>query len=428
MTKHEKNDHAAVRQDRNLPTNTAEEEPLDELEDAEELLKTSFTAGKEMKIAVAVIGVLVLIFAAVMVRWLRRSPEPAPAPGAEAVATNDRPVAANSDKEEPHRPKASPFGPSGSAAKPTVVPAVPGPGSELKPKLGVQGPDTWSFASDAKSTASKPDHRLPTSSFQPRIASRDASVPASRPKTSDEPKPSFGGWQQDLGDRSRPASPPPTDPFQNRPASKTPRDSTPSAPMAAPLASPASRPSDVKVPQSADTGRWGQNLTLPSERSSAGRPEEPKWGMPPGGLATPSASPQTSPGASSGLNPLRSAAPAGAATSPPPSPSVSTRPSQPSSNALGPPPATNLSASPLAPGLSSSRGQGRRTYVVQNGDTLYDIARQQLGKASRWREIYDLNKELINSRWLDLEPGTQLLLPDAGPENLTERPGVGTLR
>jgi len=427
MTKHEKNDRPAVRQDRNLPTNSADEESLDDLEGAEELLKTSFTAGNEMKIAVAVIGVLVLVFAAVVVQWLRRSSQPAPTPTEEAVAANDRPSAASrdKDKDEADRREASPFGPSAKAAKSTVVPAVPGSGSEVKPKFGVKGPDTWNFASDAKPKGNAPDDRSPPSSFQPRIASRDASVPASRSKDVDEPKPSLGGWQQDTDVRPRPSSSPPTDPFRNRPAIQTPGADSPPSSIGSPLSSSALTPGAAKPPQPTDGGRWGQGVSNSAERPSAGRAEAPKWGMPPEGFASPAASPQPpSAGAAPSPNPLRAAAPSGPAASLP-STGAPTRPSAPPPSPLTSPTARSNPGDGLASGSAGSRNHGRRTYVVQNGDTLYDIARQQLGKASRWREIYDLNKDLINARWLDLEPGTQLLLPDAGPESLTERPGVG---
>jgi nucleoid-associated protein YgaU len=75
-----------------------------------------------------------------------------------------------------------------------------------------------------------------------------------------------------------------------------------------------------------------------------------------------------------------------------------------------------------------NRPDGRRTYLVQDGDTLYDIARRELGKASRWPEIYDLNKDLISKHWLDLAPGTPILLPDAGPQDISQRQGAGSLR
>jgi nucleoid-associated protein YgaU len=53
-----------------------------------------------------------------------------------------------------------------------------------------------------------------------------------------------------------------------------------------------------------------------------------------------------------------------------------------------------------------------RTYVVQEGDTLFDIARRQLGKASYWSEIYNLNRAVLGENLERLQPGTELMLPD----------------
>ena len=63
-----------------------------------------------------------------------------------------------------------------------------------------------------------------------------------------------------------------------------------------------------------------------------------------------------------------------------------------------------------------------KTYTVKKGDCLYNIAKAQLGKASRWTEIYNLNKSVIestakkygrksssNGHWI--YPGTVLTLP-----------------
>jgi nucleoid-associated protein YgaU len=73
-------------------------------------------------------------------------------------------------------------------------------------------------------------------------------------------------------------------------------------------------------------------------------------------------------------------------------------------------------------------GPGSKTYLVRSGDNIYDIARRELGKASRWRELYDLNKDRLGTQSLDLTPGTQLLLPDADPGAMSQRQGFGSRR
>ena len=72
---------------------------------------------------------------------------------------------------------------------------------------------------------------------------------------------------------------------------------------------------------------------------------------------------------------------------------------------------------------------GGRTYVVQKGDTLYDIARYELGKASRWAEIHALNADLLGKDYDYLVPGTQLTLPQDGApaDAVTRRPGTGSV-
>ncbi|MCE9606512.1 MAG: LysM peptidoglycan-binding domain-containing protein [Planctomycetia bacterium] len=51
------------------------------------------------------------------------------------------------------------------------------------------------------------------------------------------------------------------------------------------------------------------------------------------------------------------------------------------------------------------------TYTVREGDTLFDIARRQLGKAGRWTELYELNRQTLGDNLENLRPGTQLVLP-----------------
>jgi nucleoid-associated protein YgaU len=58
-----------------------------------------------------------------------------------------------------------------------------------------------------------------------------------------------------------------------------------------------------------------------------------------------------------------------------------------------------------------SRASSGDVYVVEEGDTLFDIARYELGKASRWAEIYELNREALGEDFDYLQPGTQLRLP-----------------
>lgn len=65
-----------------------------------------------------------------------------------------------------------------------------------------------------------------------------------------------------------------------------------------------------------------------------------------------------------------------------------------------------------------------RTYVVAPGDTLTTIARNVLGDGSRWRQIYELNKDKIKNPDVLLE-GTELKLPDNGAKPATAAPKRG---
>lgn len=62
---------------------------------------------------------------------------------------------------------------------------------------------------------------------------------------------------------------------------------------------------------------------------------------------------------------------------------------------------------------ANSRLQGAgRVYTVVDGDTLFEIARHELGKPARWGEIYELNRDALGDDFDYLRPGTQLILPD----------------
>ena len=47
----------------------------------------------------------------------------------------------------------------------------------------------------------------------------------------------------------------------------------------------------------------------------------------------------------------------------------------------------------------SQSNVGGRTYTVASGDTLFSIARYELGKASRWAEIYDMNRDVLGKNF-----------------------------
>ena len=51
-----------------------------------------------------------------------------------------------------------------------------------------------------------------------------------------------------------------------------------------------------------------------------------------------------------------------------------------------------------------------RDYTVKETDTLFDIAQNELGAASRWQEIYNLNKDVISDPNL-IYPGQKIKLP-----------------
>jgi len=57
---------------------------------------------------------------------------------------------------------------------------------------------------------------------------------------------------------------------------------------------------------------------------------------------------------------------------------------------------------------------GARAYEVQEGDTLFDIARYELGDGSRWIEIYDLNQRQLTQDFNYIKPGTTIMLPGRG--------------
>ncbi len=52
-----------------------------------------------------------------------------------------------------------------------------------------------------------------------------------------------------------------------------------------------------------------------------------------------------------------------------------------------------------------------KTYVVKSGDSLWKIAKLNLGSGSRLDEIYELNKDLIGPDPNQIYPGQELVMP-----------------
>ena len=132
--------------------------------------------------------------------------------------------------------------------------------------------------------------------------------------------------------------------------------------------------------------------------------------------------PDTQPGPLAGLRlPERAsvtpAVRAGAATHPEPGQADVVQPVTTRSGGQG----GQATARPAAPGADAAAPSRETTVVVSAGDTLWEIAAQQLGPhssveetAAAWPAIYSLNRDLIGPDPDVIEPGQRLVLPPAG--------------
>lgn len=102
----------------------------------------------------------------------------------------------------------------------------------------------------------------------------------------------------------------------------------------------------------------------------------------------------------------------------------------PPTGGFNPPPQANQPlVNPGTVTLRDGRSIKVRVYKVREGDTLFDIARYELGKASRWSEIFQINQPRLGDMLEHLSPGMDILIPDvttgAGPQGnqILTRPG-----
>lgn len=61
-------------------------------------------------------------------------------------------------------------------------------------------------------------------------------------------------------------------------------------------------------------------------------------------------------------------------------------------------------------------GDRPTTYVIRSGDCLWNIAKNQLGDARQWQEIYKLNADTLGSNPDLIHPGTSIQLPNASQD------------
>lgn len=66
--------------------------------------------------------------------------------------------------------------------------------------------------------------------------------------------------------------------------------------------------------------------------------------------------------------------------------------------------------------MLSGQGLEARTYTIRSGDCLWNIAKDQLGSAAKWSDIYKMNSDILGANPDLIRPGTTIQLPGAGAE------------
>ena len=88
------------------------------------------------------------------------------------------------------------------------------------------------------------------------------------------------------------------------------------------------------------------------------------------------------------------------------------------SRSAGAPDFSNVRSGDGKPDFSNVRGStdtvpadgAARTYTVQSGDTLSEIAQRHYGRASAWHQVFDANRDQLDDPDL-IKPGQVLKLP-----------------
>ena len=77
---------------------------------------------------------------------------------------------------------------------------------------------------------------------------------------------------------------------------------------------------------------------------------------------------------------------------------------------------------------NSSSKSNTKTYTVQKGDCLWNIAKAASGNGNNWKQLYNLNKKVIGSNPNSIKAGQKLTLPDGWklPTKVTKLKSVTT--
>lgn len=206
------------------------------------------------------------------------------------------------------------------------------------------------------------------------------------------PLPFYGGPPPVMA-RATPPPPEPNEPRQ-RPAAPPPADTASAQPDASPSAPPplagTQPPADSNTP--AETGERDDLFSMMYDAYR-------NTGTPPQGATTPSQAAEPPPveHAEPAPQPVPAQRPPAAAPQQPPAPAPSPKPAP----KPGPRP---------QPKKDTPKPPEYRIYVVQRGDTLTTIARRLYGKTSRWLDIFQLNRDQLDSPDLIYE-GMELRVP-----------------
>lgn len=205
-----------------------------------------------------------------------------------------------------------------------------------------------------------------------------------------------------------------------RPHTEAPRvEPRSAAPATLPRQDEPRRPAEVVIPGGASLG------SLDSRALATQPGERPEPASRPAAANIPAGSPHGSSGVETVLTPGTGATERPAATPPKPEAAApKIEPPLPRTEA----PARREAAAPATPGGAApvgkldKAGEGEGTYTIASGDTLAGIARQKLGRESRWPEIAALNPGIDPNR---LREGQKIKLPAAGAASGAPVNGAG---